>query len=82
MKQKIYILGIVTVLIIFAGTVFKVNHWPLAGFMLVIGLVTLVLVFLPVAFFLAYIPPPKIMHISDKRQKDSKIRLITQLGRN
>ena len=49
MKQKIYILGIVTVLIIFAGTVFKVNHWPLAGFMIVLGLLTLVLVFLPIA---------------------------------
>ena len=49
MKQKMYILGVVTVLIIFAGTVFKVNHWPLAGFMIVIGLLTLVLVFLPIA---------------------------------
>ena len=49
MKLKMYILGIVTVLIIFAGTVFKVNHWPLAGFMIVIGLLTLVLVFLPLA---------------------------------
>ena len=28
MKQKMYILGVVTVLIIFAGTIFKVNHWP------------------------------------------------------
>jgi len=44
-----YILGVVTVLIIFAGTIFKVNHWPLAGFMIVIGLLTLVLVFLPLA---------------------------------
>ncbi|HUX95821.1 MAG TPA: hypothetical protein VMV47_08825 [Bacteroidales bacterium] len=49
MKQKMYILGVVTVLIIFAGTIFKVNHWPLAGFMIVIGLLTLVLVFLPIA---------------------------------
>jgi hypothetical protein len=49
MKQKMYILGIVTVLIIFAGTVFKVSHWPLAGFVIVIGLLTLVLVFLPIA---------------------------------
>jgi len=54
MKQKIYILGVVTALIIFAGTIFKVNHWPLAGFMLVIGLVTLVLVFLPIALINHY----------------------------
>jgi hypothetical protein len=49
MKQRIYILGIVTVLIIFAGTVFKVSHWPFAGLMITTGLLTLVLVFLPVA---------------------------------
>jgi hypothetical protein len=49
MKQKIYILGVVTALIIFAGTIFKINHWPAAGIMLTIGLVTLVLVFLPIA---------------------------------
>lgn len=54
MKQKIYILGVVTALIIVGGTIFKVNHWPLAGFMLIIGLVTLVLVFLPIALINHY----------------------------
>ncbi len=49
MKQKIYILGVVNAIIILAGTIFKINHWPGAGYMLVIGLVTLVLVFLPLA---------------------------------
>jgi hypothetical protein len=54
MKQKMYILGVVTALIIFAGTIFKMNHWPLAGFILVIGLLTLVLVFLPLALINHY----------------------------
>lgn len=54
MKQKIYILGVVTALIIVLGTLFKVNHWPLAGFMLIIGLLTLVLVFLPIALINHY----------------------------
>jgi hypothetical protein len=54
MKQKIYILGVVTVLIIFLGIIFKVNHWPLAAFMLIIGLLTLVLVFLPLALINHY----------------------------
>jgi hypothetical protein len=49
MKQKIYILGVVTAIIILVGTIFKVNHWPGAGYLLIIGLVTLVLVFLPLA---------------------------------
>ena len=49
MKQKRYILGVVTVLIIFTGIIFKVNHWPGAGYLLAIGIITLVLAFLPLA---------------------------------
>lgn len=49
MKQKIYILGVVTALINFTGIIFKVNHWSGAGYLLAIGIVTLVLVFLPLA---------------------------------
>jgi hypothetical protein len=49
MKQKIYILGIITVLIIFVGTMFKVEHWPAAGILLTAGIGTLVIIFLPVA---------------------------------
>jgi hypothetical protein len=49
MKQKIYILGFVTALIISLGAIFKVNHWPAAGHLLILGIFTLVFVFLPVA---------------------------------
>ncbi len=49
MKQKIYILGLFTVLIVFAGLVFKVNHLAGAGTMLIAGFATLVLVFLPLS---------------------------------
>jgi len=49
MKQKLYILGISVALLIFTGTIFKVNHWPAAGHMLTLGVATLVLVFLPAA---------------------------------
>ena len=34
MKQKIYILGLLTVLIVIAGLVFKVNHLAGAGILL------------------------------------------------
>jgi hypothetical protein len=54
MKQKIYILGVVTFLIVLTGIMFKLNHWPGAGYLLVIGLVTLVLVFTPVALNSSY----------------------------
>jgi hypothetical protein len=49
MKQKIYILGVITAMIVFAGTIFKINHYPGAGIMIIAGIATLVLLFLPLA---------------------------------
>ena len=49
MKQKIYILGLATAMIITLGTMFKVNHWPGAGILLIGGISVLVILFLPVA---------------------------------
>lgn len=49
MKQKLYILGLITAIVTFLGTIFKLNHWPGAGIMITIGLVTLVLLFIPAA---------------------------------
>lgn len=49
MKQKIYIIGVVSVAIVFAGAIFKVNHYPGAGVMLTVSMVSLVLLFLPLS---------------------------------
>ena len=54
MKQKIYILGVITTMVIFMGTIFKINHWPAAGIMITAGMVTFVLVFLPLALIDSY----------------------------
>lgn len=54
MKQKLYIFGVITAIIILSGTIFKINHWPGAGYLLMIGLVTLVLVLLPLALINHY----------------------------
>jgi hypothetical protein len=54
MKQKIYILGVITAMVILMGTIFKVNHWPAAGFMLTAGMITFILVFLPLALIDSY----------------------------
>jgi len=54
MKQKIYVLGVITALVIFTGAIFKVNHWPAAGIMLTVGLVTLVVGFVPAALINLY----------------------------
>lgn len=49
MKQKLYIFGLITSLIIFTGIIFKVNHWPGAGWLLTIGLTVLAIFFIPAA---------------------------------
>jgi hypothetical protein len=54
MKQKIYIFGVVTALIVFIGTIFKISHFPGANILLTSGLLTLVLIFIPTALINHY----------------------------
>jgi hypothetical protein len=54
MKQKIYLLGILTTLMIVTGTVFKVNHLAGAGVLLTLGIVTFELLFIPLALLNNY----------------------------
>jgi hypothetical protein len=49
MKQKIYILGVITAMIISTGIILKVNHWPTAGILITAGTLILVLLFFPAA---------------------------------
>ena len=49
MKQKIYIFGVITTFLIFAGIVLKINHLAGAGRTMTIGFVTMVILFLPIA---------------------------------
>jgi hypothetical protein len=54
MKQKIYTLGLVISLIIAIGIFLKVNHLAGASVLLTIGMVSLVLIFLPLALINSY----------------------------
>jgi hypothetical protein len=54
MKQRIYILGVTTVLIISTGVILKMNHWPAAGILITAGILFLVLLFMPVALINNY----------------------------
>lgn len=54
MKQKIYILGLVSAMILITGTMFKVQHWPGAGVMITAGTISLLTVFLPAALMNHY----------------------------
>jgi hypothetical protein len=54
MKQKIYILGVITAIIICTGIILKVNHWPTAGILITAGTLILILIFFPAALINNY----------------------------
>ncbi len=54
MKQKIYLLGLLSVILPVVGIIFKVNHWPAAGILLCTGIFTLIILFLPLALINNY----------------------------
>jgi hypothetical protein len=54
MKQKIYTIGVATVVTVFAGAIFKVNHYPGAAILLIAGIASLLLLFLPLALISHY----------------------------
>ncbi len=54
MKQKIYILGLVTLLLIFAGVFLKINHLAGASVLIFTGIFILLFVFLPLALYNNY----------------------------
>jgi hypothetical protein len=51
MKNKNYILGLITTGILFCGILFKVQHWPGAAILLTIGIFMTVFIFLPLALY-------------------------------
>jgi len=54
MKQKLYIVGVITMLVIFTGAFFKVNHFAGAGILISAGVFMLLLIFLPFALINNY----------------------------
>jgi hypothetical protein len=54
MKQKIYILGIISAIIISTGVIMKVEHWPTAQILITAGTLILVLIFFPAALINNY----------------------------
>ena len=51
MKNKNYILGLITAGILFCGILFKVQHWPGAWILLTTGIFMTVFIFLPLALY-------------------------------
>lgn len=69
MKQKIYILGLITAIVVVMGCIFKINHWPGAGKLLVAGIFMLVFIFLPLALRNHY--------IGEGRKQNKFLHIIT-----
>ncbi len=54
MKNKIYLLGIILIILFTLGAVFKIMHWPGAGIALVVSLTLFSFVFTPLAIIDCY----------------------------
>jgi len=54
MKKLMIILGTLGALLLSAGSIFKMFHWPFAGPMLVLGTVITIFGFLPLFFYTSY----------------------------
>jgi hypothetical protein len=67
MKKTMIIGGFTSALLMLFGTTFKVMHWPGANIMLIIGMATLSLVFIPVMFTLK---------LKEKKEKRDRVVLI------
>lgn len=65
MKNKIYILGIVTCLLIGAGCLFKLMHWLGANVLIASGILILCFLFMPTAF-----------RSSFKAESDKKLKML------
>lgn len=65
MKKMMIYSGVVAVMIIMLGSVFKIMHWPGASVLFVLGMVTFSLLFLPLVFLL-----------KTKEMKTSRDRLV------
>ena len=54
MKQKIYWIGIITLIIAIIGSLFKVNHYPGAGILMIAGFFGLIMLFFPIGLINSY----------------------------
>lgn len=54
MNKTLRVSGILSALLIFTGTLFKIMHWPGASLLLLIGMVAMAMLFLPLYFIIRH----------------------------
>lgn len=69
MKKFAYITGAVASISLVAGALFKIQHWPGAGVLLLVGTLTLSMFFIPYFFY-----------VNLKEQTEKKSKVIAALG--
>lgn len=71
MKQKIYLLGLITTIVIVLSSLLKMNHWPGGGQLMILGIFTLVCVFIPLALRNHY--------MTDGNRRNASLYIVTWL---
>lgn len=61
MKKTMKVSGVLSTSLLMFGSLFKINHWPLAGIFLLLGFFSLCFLFLPSAYY--------VMHKENKQQR-------------
>ena len=51
-NKTVFVTGLISLMVLLTGLILKINHWPGAGVMLVAGAVFLIVVFLPMYYYL------------------------------
>lgn len=54
MKTTMKLTGVFSVVLLIVGTLFKINHWPMAGLLLTLGFFILCVFFLPSAYYIMH----------------------------
>lgn len=54
MKQKLYTAGLINIMVILTGAIFKISHLPGAGIIITLGVVSFVIIFMPASLISIY----------------------------
>ncbi len=54
MKKTLYLIGLLSTIFTFLGSIFKIMHWPGASVMIIIGAFSFAFIFIPLLIFLKF----------------------------
>ena len=54
MKKTLYLIGLISTILIFLGSFFKIMHWPGASIIIIMGALSLAFIFVPLLIFIKF----------------------------